>query len=86
MTKRPVLYRDDRRYAGAKEFPTFLVLRQLHMRSWPSEWPDRLAQLCAVFDRRPSVDVAPMGFPENWREAMSADLAASEIDEDEELA
>ena len=86
VTKRPVLYRDDRRYAGAKEFPTFLVLRQLHMRSWPSEWPDRLAQLCAVFDRRPSVDVAPMGFPKNWREAMGASLAVSAIVEDEELA
>lgn len=86
MTKRPVLYQEDRPFGGKKEFPTFLVLRQLHLRSWPQAWPERFARLCEIVDRYPSVDLVPMGFPKNWRTVLGAGLAEGGTDRAKELA
>ena len=86
MKKRPALYQEDRPYEGEKEFPTFLVLRQLHLRSWPQAWPERFARLCEIVDRYPSVDLVPMGFPKNWRTVLGAGLAEGGTDRAKELA
>ena len=86
MTKRPVLYQEDRPFGGKKEFPTFLVLRQLHLRSWPQAWSERFTRLCEIVDRFPSVDLAPMGFPKNWRDVLGAGLTEGANDTTKELA
>lgn len=71
MTVRPTLLREDVRFSGPKQFPTFLVLKQIYVRSWPQRWDEMLESLVCDFDSHPSVDLSPMGFPTNWEELLS---------------
>ena len=70
MKKRPALRGDDRAYAGTKQFPTFLVLRQLYLRSWPDAWNGLHGDLVGIIERHGSVDLKPMGFPEGWKDVL----------------
>lgn len=70
MTMRPRLLRSDVGCDGAKEFPTFLVLRRLYERSWPDGWARLATSLSGIFARHPGVSLAPMGFPGNWNEIL----------------
>ncbi|WP_158098461.1 Abi family protein [Collinsella sp. An307] len=74
MTIRPSLLRQDerriRRRDANKQFPTFLVLRRIYEKSWPEEWGPLSDELAACVDRHPSVNLAPMGFPKNWKRVL----------------
>lgn len=68
-----LLKRDERRVRrrdANKQFPTFLVIRRIYERSWPDEWESLRVELASCIDRHPSVSLAPMGFPRNWRSAL----------------
>lgn len=74
MTISPsLLNRDERRIRwrdANKQFPTFLVIRRIYEKSWPEEWEALRAELASCIDRHPSVNLAPMGFPKDWRSAL----------------
>ncbi|WP_102372434.1 Abi family protein [Enorma phocaeensis] len=67
MTIQPLMLRQDRAYAGAKQFPTLLIIKRIYERSWPEEWGYIAAELAALVDAHPGVDLAPMGFPAEWK-------------------
>ena len=70
MNIRPLLLRRDRRYANSKQFPTLIIIKRIYEKSWPDEWGAIGANLAACFDGHPSVDIAPMGMPGNWKQAL----------------
>lgn len=74
MTICPSLLRQDerriRRRDASKQFSTFLVIRRICEKSWPGEWGSLRDELTSCIDRHPSVNLAPMGFPKDWRGAL----------------
>lgn len=66
----PKLLKCDSPYFSKREFPTFLVLKRLYERSWPERWPKMAADLGVIVDAYPEVSLAPMGFPQTWREVL----------------
>lgn len=67
---RPNMLKRDVRYAGNKQFPTFLVIKRIYERSWPEEWMARGQELTDCICRHPSVDIGVMGFPSGWQEIL----------------
>lgn len=74
MTICPSLLKRDerciRRRDANKQFPTFLVIRRIYEKSWPEELGSLRDELASCIERRPSVNLAPMGFPKDWRGAL----------------
>lgn len=77
----PLMLRRDKRYAGNREFPTFVVLSRIYEKSWPSVWQQAIDELDAIVARYPNVSLKPMGFPEDWRDVLglSAEAEVSEM-------
>jgi abortive infection bacteriophage resistance protein len=71
MNIRPLMLKQDARYASLKQFPTFLVIKRMYERSCPEAWPALLDELTACFERHEGVDLRPMGFPKDWRNVLS---------------
>lgn len=71
MNIRPLLLQRDRRYASNKEFPTFLIIKRIYEKSWPSEWKTLGEELEKCFARHSGVSLAPMGFPDNWKNVLN---------------
>lgn len=74
MTICPSLLKRDerciRRRDANKQIPTFLVIRRIYEKSWPEELGSLRDELASCIERRPSVNLAPMGFPKDWRGAL----------------
>ena len=70
MTKQARLYDNMRQYASNKQFPTFLVVARLVSKGWPDDWPLEFERLKGIFEIHPSVDLAPMAFPQNWKHVL----------------
>ena len=70
MNIRPQMLRRDSRYANSKQFPTLIIIKRIYEKSWPEEWKALGADLAACFDRHPSVSIAPMGMPADWRRVL----------------
>lgn len=74
MTICPLLLKRDEKCIGrqdvSKQFPTFLVVRRLYEKSWPEDWESLRDELASCIDKHPSVNLAPMGFPMDWRGAL----------------
>lgn len=74
MTICPSLLNRDarriRRRDASKQFPTFLVIRRIYEKSWPEEWESLKSELASCIDRHPSVSLAPMGFPGDWKRVL----------------
>ena len=64
---RPKLLARDAKYQSNKEFPTFLIIRNIYELSWPNKWPVVGGELASILASRPNVDIKPMGFPKNWK-------------------
>ena len=72
MTVRPRLLKRDKRFASAKEFPTFLVLKNIFAKSWPDRWNSLELELESIIDAFPNVSLSPMGFPDNWKSILGS--------------
>ena len=70
MNIRPLLLKQDRRYASNKQFPTLLVIKRIYEKSWPDEWGVLAGELLACFGRHSNVNVRVMGFPANWKDVL----------------
>ena len=74
MTICPSLLKRDERCIrlqdASKQFPTLLVIRRIYEKSWPGEWTSLRDELASCVERHPSVNLAPMGFPKDWRGAL----------------
>lgn len=61
----------EARTAFSKEFPTFIVLRNIYMRSWPDQWDALLDELVEIITQQhPTVDLSPMDFPHQWEQIL----------------
>ena len=70
FTVRPRLFSEHKHLQAQRLFPTFIVLFHLH-ETLDHEQANLLRkQLGTIVDAHPSVDLAPIGFPENWREIL----------------
>lgn len=67
----PLLPKHEKQYASNKEFPTFVVLHDIYMQSWPDQWESRFNELKRIFASHRSVDLTPMGFPNDWETVIS---------------
>lgn len=67
---RPKMLRKDICWASNKEFPTFIVIKRLFEQTWPDRWNDMAIELGHIIDAYPNVSLAPMGFPDSWREVL----------------
>ena len=70
MNIQPTMLRQDRRYAGNKQFPTFIIIKRIYETSWPGDWNKLGAELAFCFDQHPGVNLAPMGMPNNWKRVL----------------
>lgn len=70
MRIRPKMLRRDICWASNKEFPTFIVIKRLFEQTWPARWNEMAIELGRIFDAYPNVSLAPMGFPDCWREVL----------------
>lgn len=70
MNIRPQMLRRDSRYASDKQYPTLLTIRRIYEQSWPAEWNELSSDLSSILETYPGVDLAPMGFPGNWKEPL----------------
>jgi abortive infection bacteriophage resistance protein len=66
----PTMLKRDARYAGNKQYPTFIVIRRIYERSWPDDWDMLSSELSECFDGHPNVDLRPMGFTKGWRKPL----------------
>lgn len=67
---RPKMLRKDIRWASNKEFPTIIVIKRLFEQTWPGRWDEMALELSRIIDAYPNVSLAPMGFPDCWRELL----------------
>lgn len=74
MRIRPKMLARERQWAGNKEFPTFLVLKDIYEVVWPELWTNKAAELAAIVARHSGVDLRPMGFPEDWQDVLGVPL------------
>lgn len=70
MRIRPKMLRKDICWASNKEFPTFIVIKRLFEQTWPARWNEMAIELGRIIDAYPDVSLAPMGFPDCWREVL----------------
>lgn len=56
---------------GGKQFMTFVVLERICERSWPDRWNEMVGQLDTLIKFHPAVDITRIGFPSDWREALT---------------
>lgn len=70
MRIRPKMLRKDICWASNKEFPTFIVVKRLFEQTWPARWNEMAIELGRIIDAYPDVSLAPMGFPDCWREVL----------------
>lgn len=75
MRIRPKMLRKDICWASNKEFPTFIVIKRLFEQTWPDRWNDMAIELGHIIDAYPNVSLAPMGFPDSWREVLGVPKA-----------
>lgn len=68
---KPKLLARDAKHQCDKEFPTFLIIKNIYELSWPDKWPLIGNQLVSILDSHPDVDLKPMGFPENWKSTLN---------------
>lgn len=72
MTTRPTLMRADTRHDSNKEFPTLLVLMRIYENLWPDRWEHAARRLARMTEAHDEVDLAPMGFPSDWKSVLGA--------------
>ena len=70
FTVHPRLFAEHRYLHAARLFPTFIVLFRLHESLDPARTNLLRQQLGQIVDAHPTVDLKPIGFPENWREIL----------------
>ena len=70
FTVHPRLFAEHRYLHAARLFPTFIVLFRLHESLDPARTNLLRRQLGQIVDAHPTVDLKPIGFPENWREIL----------------
>lgn len=70
MNIRPLMLRQDVRYAGDKQYPTFLIIKRIYERSWPEDWNTLAAGLSNCIDEYSNADLRPMGFPKDWEKPL----------------
>ena len=75
MRIRPKMLRKDICWASNKEFPTFVVIKRLFEQTWPARWNEMAIELGRIIDAYPDVSLAPMGFPDCWREVLGVPKA-----------
>ena len=67
---KPRMFREYSNIDAARLFPTFIVLFRLHESLDPARTNLLRRQLGQIVDAHPTVDLKPIGFPENWREIL----------------
>ncbi len=70
FTVHPRLFAEHRHLHAARLFPTFIVLFRLHESLDLARTNLLRRQLGQIVDAHPTVDLKPIGFPENWREIL----------------
>lgn len=71
MNIQPYMLKRDKKYASRKQFPTLLTIKRIYEMSWKEDWRMMGGNLMSCFDRHPSVDLAPMGFPGDWKRILN---------------
>ncbi len=70
MNIQPTMLRRDSRYAGNKQFPTFIIIKRIYENSWPEDWKTLGAELVSCFDQHPGVNLTPMGMLNDWKRVL----------------
>ena len=70
FTVHPRLFAEHRHLHAARLFPTFIVLFRLHDSLDPARCDLLRQELGRIIDTHATVDLGPIGFPENWREIL----------------
>lgn len=69
-SQRASLGNDDANQAGS-----FFAIKRLFEQTWPDRWNDMAIELGHIIDAYPNVSLAPMGFPDSWREVLGVPKA-----------
>lgn len=67
---KPRMFREHSGVDAARLFPTFIVLFRLHDSLDPARCDLLRQELGRIIDTHATVDLGPIGFPENWREIL----------------
>jgi abortive infection bacteriophage resistance protein len=70
FTVKPRLHSEYQSLETSRLFPTFIVLFRLHEALDTNQTNLLRQQLGRIIDAHPTVDLKPIGFPENWREVL----------------
>lgn len=70
MTTQAKLFKADTRYKSAKLFPTIVVLMHIYTKLWPMRWIRLLNEMKNIMKRHPTVSLTPLGFPNDWEDAL----------------
>ena len=70
MRMPPKLLKKDSQYSSCKQFPTFIVLKRIYENIDDFACIDFLSELNTIVRKYRHVSLAPIGFPENWKEVL----------------
>lgn len=67
MTKRPRMYKRDKKYKNYRLFPTLLVLGNLYRSIDEDKWTSMVGELESLIDGCPQLSFEILGLPEEWK-------------------
>lgn len=66
----PRLFNNEKHFNSKSQFSTFLILKHIYQRAWPTAWIEAMIELETIMQKYPQVSLKPMGFPDNWQEVL----------------